>query len=52
MKTTNFPIREDQIKRLKEHKIKTGIPGSEVVRRGIDLYFESLTAKKEKDEKD
>lgn len=51
MERTNFSIREDQIKRLKDHKVKTGIPGSEVVRRGIDLYFESMKVKKGRDEK-
>lgn len=52
MKTRNFSIREDQIKTLKMHYERSGVRMSEAVRKGIDLYIKSLSAKKEKKEKD
>ena len=44
MKTKkNFFLEDDQIKRMKDHNLKTGVPMSEMVRRGIDLYFDEIT---------
>jgi hypothetical protein len=43
MKTKkNFFLEDDQIKRMKDRSAATGVPMSEIVRRGIDLYFEQI----------
>ena len=43
MKTKkNFFLEDTQIKRMKDHNLKTGVPMSEMVRRGIDLYFDEI----------
>lgn len=42
MERKNYSIKEEQVKKLEDHYERTGIRMSEVVRQGIDLYFESF----------
>jgi len=42
MKRVNFSIEEKQTEQLKKYYNKTGVRMSEVVRRGIDMYFDKI----------
>jgi predicted DNA-binding protein len=49
-KRMNFYIAEIQIKRLKSLSKKTGMTASEIVRRGIDEYWEKYERKEKRNE--
>ena len=42
MKRVNFSIEKKQTEQLKKYYEETGVRMSEVVRRGIDLYFDKV----------
>lgn len=42
MKRTNFFFPEQMLNRLKEAKLKTGIPVSEIIRRAVEKYLKEI----------
>ena len=45
MKRTSIFLREDQLKKLEDRSKETGAPISELIRRAIDAYLQSISKK-------